>query len=168
MFKPVQGAVGELAQILGAADLVAYVNVDFANKIMTAIAGGHHTYVIVSELGLVEAMKVTSADLFGLVIERAKDGTTAQVFNAGATIEYVLTSEAVLDIVNARLAEIAIEDTLTFSINAPHAVVRTGLNVDITVQPTAITSPNNTIDVTGSGFEIGVDVERGAFGCCDD
>jgi urease gamma subunit len=168
MFKPVQGAAGELAQVASTADLVIYVNSDLASKITTALAGVHHTYIVVSEVGVVEAMKVTSADLFGLVVERAKDGTTAKTFNAGATVEYALTSDAVLDIVNERLAEIGVEDTLTFSINLPHAVERTGDNVDITIQPMTLTSPNSTIDITGSGFDIGLDVERGAFGCCDD
>lgn len=168
MFKPVQGATGELAQAASALDVILYVNADLANKLTTALSGGHHTYVLIEEVGSVEAVKVTAADLFGLTVERAQDGSTAKAFSAGATVEYALVSAAVADLVDDRLAELGIEGTLNFVINEPHAVDKVDDLVTITIQPMTITSPNGTIDVTGEGFTLGLDVERGAFGCCDD
>lgn len=171
MFKPVQGATGLLAQAVGVLDTVLYVNADLGNKLAVALGTGlgNFTYVLVSELGVVEAMKVTAADIYGLTVERAKDGSVARPFSVGAVVEYALVSEAVLDMINDRLQSLGDVNTLTFEINAPHTVVKddTGL-VTIDIKPMTITSPDGTIDVTGDGDSLGIAVKRGAFGCCDE
>lgn len=168
MFKPALAATGELQAPIGVADTVLYVDIALANAVMTAIGLTDFTYLILEEAGKVEAVKVTAAELSFLTVERAKEGTTAQVFAAGATLRYELISEVVSDLVDARLAALGIEDTLTFTINSPHTVVRELNEVGITIVPLTLTSEDGTIDITGESPNLDIAVQRGAFGCCDE
>lgn len=169
MFKPLQGVSGTLVQPAGAGDNIMYVDAQLAAWISAGLTpgAGNHTYLLIEQTGMSEAVKVMDFTPFALLVERGKDGSSPKTFLEGATLKYILTAEAVGELVVEAINALPPEAVLQFSINAPHSVERVDEQVTINIQPPNITSPDGTIDVTGSGLDIGISIQRGAFGCCD-
>jgi hypothetical protein len=167
MFKPLQGVHGTLETALGQADNVMYVDAQLVADLTARMGIGNYTYLLIEQMDTAEAVLVSGFTSYGVLIERGKDGSVPITFLPGATIKYVLTSEAVGGMVSDYVNSLGLDAVTTFTINAPHTVDKMGNEVTIDIKPPNISSPDGSIDVTGSGLDIGVSVQRGAFGCCD-
>jgi hypothetical protein len=122
--------------------------------------------MFISDGVYVELVKVTELDGGYFSVVRAQDGTTARAFPIDSRMYFEMSGAAVTDMVNAAIAELSLPDLLTFVINSPHTVERQGTDVVFDIQKLPLVSPNSTIDITTVGDGYGLDIERGAFGCC--
>lgn len=168
MFRPAHQAVGYIAWPIGASDSQLTVDAAMYGQVIAAIQSpGDSTYLAINGSGLVEVIRVVGWNAGTLTIERGIDNTLPSAFPMGTPIRYILAAAAAQDMVNEAIAGIVTPVNYTFNINAPNTVDVVGNNVNISIPPTNIMSPDGTIDVTGSGTSIGVAVVRGAFGCCE-
>lgn len=169
MFKPLQGASGTLVQPLGSADNIMYVDPQLIAYVYAGLGAGdgNHTFLLIEQAGIAEAVKVMDFGPYALIVERGKDGSQPRNFIPGATIRYILTTEAVQGIVYDYVTSLGLDAVTTFDINAPHVVTKLGNQVTLDIKSPNISSPDGSIDVTGTGLDIGVSIQRGAFGCCD-
>lgn len=168
MFKPVYGASGTLEVGVSAVANLLVPNANLYSQLQAVLGegGADHTYLLLTDGIQTEVVKVTSLDAGVLSVVRAQDGTTGKVFAAGTLITYQLTAAAVTDIAAALIAAAGLPSGLTFVINAPNTVSQVGDEVTINIPKLPIVSLNATVDVTTVGDGYGVDIERGAFGCC--
>ncbi|MES2704847.1 MAG: hypothetical protein V4649_19585 [Bacteroidota bacterium] len=168
MFKPAYGVGGTLlAGISNVANLMQPSSASYAQMLaVLGEAGTDHTYMFLSDGVTIELIKVTQLNAGYASIERGKDGTVAQAFPLGTSLFFEMSGIAVTEMINAAIAAAGLPATLTFSINAPNTVVKVGSAVTINVPKLPLTSPDATVDVTVVGDGYGIDVERGAFGCC--
>lgn len=168
MFRPAHAAVGTLTTSLGASGNVMVPDAQLFAAVSAAIINvGDTTYLQVGEAPWVEIVRVDGFNAGVFLITRAIDGTLLSAFPAGTPVRYVMAAEAVSVMIQDVVDLLALPANLVFAINAPNSVSVAGSNVNINIVPTSVTSPDGTIDVTGSGSAIGVSVVRGAFGCCD-
>lgn len=168
MFRPAHTAVGSLLSSLGSSSNVMQPDTALFVAVSTAIiAPGDTTYLQIGEAPWTEVVRVTAFNAGILTIVRGIDGTLPGAFPAGTPVRYILAAEAVEAMIQAAIAALALPGSLTFQINAPNAVDVVGNNVIFAIAPANITSPDGSVDVTGSGNSIGVSVARGAFGCCE-
>jgi hypothetical protein len=129
-------------------------------------AGTDHTYLFVSDGVTVELIKVTQLNAGVMSVVRGQDGTSAHAFPIGSSMYFQMSGVAVSEMIATAIAAAGLPATLTFAINAPNTVNKVGSVVTINVPKLPLTSPDGTVDVTTVGDGYGVDVERGAFGCC--
>lgn len=102
MFKPVHSLLGTLTTGVSAVATSIVLDEDSACILSTILKEpGDYTYLMISQLPKLEIVKVT-ATLPNIVITRAQDGTTAQSFTAGATVEFVFSESAIQDIINEK------------------------------------------------------------------
>lgn len=168
MFKPTYGVGGTLTVGISNAAIVMVPSAGLYSQLESILgeAGSDYTYLFLSDGVNVELVKVTQLNAGTFTIVRGQDGTTARAFPLGAKAYFEMSGIAVTDMVNAAIALAGLPSTLTFAINGPNTVVKVGSVVTINVPKIPLTSPNSTIDVTVVGNGYGVDIERGAFGCC--
>lgn len=168
MYKSVYGAAGTLTGGVSAVANILQVSADLYSELNAVLGegGSNHTYLILSDGLQVEVVKVTQLNGGNVSVVRAQDGTTGKVFAAGTIVTFALTSAAVTDIAAALIAAAGLPSGLTFAINSPNTVNQVGSVVTINVPKLPLVSPDGTVDVTTVGNGYGIDIERGAFGCC--
>lgn len=168
MFKPAYGVGGELD--LGISNssnlLVPDANVYAQVQAVLGEAGTDYTYMFLSDGVNVELIKVTQLNDGYFSIERGQDGTTARAFPLESRIYFEMSAIAVSDMITAALAAASLPAILNFEVNAPNTVEQIGDTVTFNIPKLELTSPTSTIDVTTVGDGYGIDIERGAFGCC--
>lgn len=165
MFKPVHNANGCLTSAVssGAGLLALDSDTISALSAVLGLGGSDHTYLRIGEPPLCEVVRVSNVTMDGTVdAVRAQDGTSARAFSAGAPVEYVMTAQAVEDIVNATVSPnnvtVVAGDNITVSEGPEGTFTVSAVGANITSE--------GTIAVSGTYPNISIDVERGAFGCC--
>lgn len=99
MFKPVHGVRGYLAT--GINTFATSIQLDDATVCLlkSMLPSGDYTYLLIQTAYSYEIVKTVSFTGNALNVVRARDGTTALVFPAGATVVFVLSQSAINDIV---------------------------------------------------------------------
>lgn len=167
MFKPVHNASGYLLENISNVATVLMLDLPTITLLASVLGTGgvDHTYLAIGTAPLMEIVRVNVVDLAGTVqVTRAQDLTTGRTFSAGAVVRYVLAAAAVADIVDE-------------TVNPNNVDIVAGNNITVVEFPTGtftvstdplqLTSADGTVTITGTYPELSVDVERGAFGCCD-
>ena len=167
MYKPMHGAKGTLAAALSNVSIVMQVDENLYAKLEGFIGAEDFSYLAIDDGVNIEVVQV-NGQVDGVVnIERAKDGTTGTTFGVGASVYYILTSEAVQFLVDNTIESEGFGE-FTFSINEPHTVENDDGVVTINIVKPELSSEDLTIDVTSLDYGYNVAVRRGAFGCCPD
>ncbi len=168
MFKPAYGVGGTLLAGISASANLMQPSVASYSQMSAALgeAGTDHTYMLLSDGVNVELVKVTQLNEGYASIVRGQDGTTAAAFALGSIIYFDMTGAAVTDMITAALDAAALPSGLTFVINEPHTADLAGSVLTLNIEKLPLTSPDGTVDVTTVGDGYGIDIERGAFGCC--
>lgn len=130
MFKTLYGLSGELSVDL--TDFAATISVDdsMLAKLRIGLGSGDYTYLIVKTDTTYEIVRTNGFIGNTISVVRAQDDTTAQAFDSGSTVEFVMGDQAIADIINDRmLGEVSITgsgmvtvtklDSNTYSIYAP-------------------------------------------------
>lgn len=78
---------------------------DAASLLRSRLGTDGYTYLLLSNAANYEVVKATAVVASVVTIERAKDGTTAAVFTMGDTVEFILGSDAVADIVSEKVLD---------------------------------------------------------------
>ena len=161
------GAKGTLAAALSNVSIVMQVDENLYAKLEGFIGAEDFSYLAIDDGVNIEVVQV-NGQVDGVVnIERAKDGTTGTTFGVGASVYYILTSEAVQFLIDNTIDSEGFGE-FTFNINEPHTVVNKDGVVTINIEMLSIDTENETIDVSTNGYGYFIDVRRGAFGCCPD
>ncbi len=168
MFKPTYGVGGILDFALSNVSNLILPSTAVYSQLQAILGEGgtDHTYMFVTDEVNIELVKVTQLNGGYLTVVRAQDGTTARAFGLNSRIYFEMSGIAVTDMINAALALAGLPATLTFAINAPNTAVKVGSVVTINIPKLPLTSPDSTITVATLGDGYGIDIERGAFGCC--
>lgn len=168
MFKPTYGVGGTLLTAVSNSSLLMEPSVAIYSQLKDILGenGSDYTYIFITDGVNIELVKVTELDSGYFTVVRGQDGTTARAFAAGSRMYFEMSGIAIADMITAALEAASLPTTLTFSINAPNTVTKIGSSVDINVPQLPLVSPNSTIDVSAVGNGYGIDIERGAFGCC--
>lgn len=103
MIREYYGLKGVLTVGVGSGMLNLFVNPEFSGAIAVSgfVSGVDEAYFSVTSGGYTEVVKVIGIAGDVLIVDRAQVGTVAQAFPQGATIEYVVTSAAIIEQIGA-------------------------------------------------------------------
>lgn len=162
MFKPVHGIRGNLTQLLTAfADAIS-IDSSSMTLLQKILGNSDYTYLLIRTSYDYEIVKTNGWIGNSVSIVRAQDGTIAQEFPIGASVEFVLSTSALSDIVNQHsLGEIELTGAGIVTVQ------KTGVNqYTISAPKIGITSDSDKILVGGEfpNFVISTPLLRD---CCD-
>lgn len=167
MFKPAPNACGSLQSVV--TELTTVIVVDsglyaYLSEVL-GVAGADHTYLRLGNAPTCEYIRVTSVSATPneLVIERGMDDTEATTFAVGADIEYVLTAEAVEDIVST-------SEGLSFTVEAGNGIAvasdEPGVFVVSLETELGFVSSNGSLDIVAEDGVVNFVLNPNAQGCC--
>lgn len=166
MFLPIHSRAGYLADAASSASNVLQLSDDLYSALESVLGefGANHTYLAVQG-PVYEVVRVNQ--LIGTcqaTVTRGIDGTAASAIAAGTVIVPSIPAAAVQDMIDASLPS----DAFTLAGTYPITVTE-GANHDYTIALTALqlTSPDATVDITGTWPSLGLAVNRSALGYCD-
>lgn len=168
MFKPVYAPSGSLLYAASAPANVITLSASLYSNLVAVLGedGTDHTYALLADGVSSEVVAITQLSEEEAVVSRGQDGTTPVAFGAGTTVTPIIPSAAIAEMIADAIADAALPASLSFEINEPHTVEEDAGVVTINIAKLPLTSLNSTIDVTTVGDGYGIDVQRGAFGCC--
>lgn len=167
MFKPVYAPSGVLITAVSALANIFAISSNLYAHLSAVLgeAGSDYTYLLVTDGVNAEVVKVTQLNAGLATVVR---DASSEAFGAGTSVTAIIPAEAISDMIDSAIADASLPASLTFAINDPHTVEEVAGVVTINVEKMPLTSPNSTIDISVVGDGYGIDVERGAFGCCPD
>lgn len=161
MFKPAHGICGILtAEASSIANILA-IDANSIGKLETILGSGDWTYLRIDMGAYVEVVRVAGVGTSSVVVDRGIDGTSAAVHAKGATIEYILTAQAVLDMTQQ-------SDSAGNTIVAQlplHATTDAGITT-ISIDPLALTSDDGSLEVVGTYPKLSISIDRTKTNCC--
>lgn len=130
MFKTLYGFNGTLSAALTSFATAIAVDDELLAKLRIALTGTDYTYLIIKTATTYEIVKTNGFIGNTIGVARAQEGSTAQAFAVGTSVEFVLADQAIADMINDRmLGQINIVgsgmvtvtklDTNSYSIYAP-------------------------------------------------
>lgn len=163
MFKSIYGLVGSLtANLTNFATTMTVDDSTLAILNKTLINSGDYTYLIIKTTTTYEIVQVTGFTGNNVNIVRAQDGTTAQAFNSGTEIDFVMGDSAIADIINEKML-----GQITITGSGMVTVTQLGPNsYQISAPPISITSESDKVLVGGEfpNFVLSAPI---VSGCCD-
>lgn len=162
MFVPMHIAPGKLTSAIASSSNLIAVNPEFYADFMQRI-GVNHTYLAISNGTTVEIVRATgTANYCILAVGRAVDNTIGRAFPSSCDIRYVLTAEAIKDIVNTHQpAEVTITAGDGISVEQEFTNVFT-----ISAVPVNLTSGDESISIIGTAPNLDIRVDSKLNSCC--
>lgn len=162
MFKSLYGLCGILAA--PATNFATSITVDdeLLAKLRLGLAGTDYTYLIIKTTTAYEIVRTNGFVGNTVAIIRAEDGTTAQAFPAGTTVEFVMGDQAIADMINDRmLGQINITGTGIIEVTKT-----SDTSYSIYAPPVTIVSESDKVLVGGEfpNFVLSAPL---VSGCCD-
>lgn len=164
MLKPLHALDGCLS-----ADITAFADLIFLDNESTALIVANMdaddvTYIAVGEAPSMEVMRLRFVNSTYFEVTRGADDTTATAFPINTPVKYILAYDMVQEMIDA-ISPVAFDVVGTSPVN----VADNGSGTfTVSIDPTTITSPDGTINVLGAYPDFKIDIERGAFGCCEE
>lgn len=164
MLKPLHALNGCLsAAITAVADLI-FLDAESTALIVANMAFDDATYIVVGESPVIEVMRLRFVDSTYFEVTRGADDTTPTAFPIGTPVKYIFAFDMAQEMIDA-ISPIAFDVVGT----SPIQVADSGSGVfTVSILPTTLTSPDGTINVLGTYPAFEIDIERGAFGCCEE
>lgn len=118
MIREYYGLKGVLTIGVGSGMLNLFVNPEFSGAIAVSgfVSGVDEAYFSLSSGSYTEVVKVIGIAGDVLIVDRAQVGTVAQAFPAGAAIEYVVTSAAIIEQIGAISTDVNITGSGTATV----------------------------------------------------
>lgn len=166
MYKSAINASGFLLEDAAALANVISVSSNVYQRLAGILGtlGVDHTYMQLGDAPNAEIIRVKQVNnvSFELIVDRAVEGTTAKAYPAATSIAYVLTENAIMDIINATIAP-----TLTITAMAPLVAEVVATNTyELSLTPLALGSNNESVLFTGTWPNIDLAVNPASNGCC--
>jgi hypothetical protein len=162
MFKSLYGLCGELAASLTNFATAMTVDDELLGKLRLGLKGSDYTYLIVKTATAYEIVRTNGFVGNNVSLIREQDGTDAQAFPSGTTVEFVMGDQAIADMINDRML-----GQLTLTGEGIVTVTKTSDNsYSIYAPPVSITSESDKVLVGGEfpNFVLSAPL---VSGCCD-
>src|ERR1700743_543703 len=162
MFKSLYGLYGELEVALTTFAAAITVDDEMLAKLRIGLKGTDYTYLIIKTSTTYEIVRTNGFVGNTVAVVRAQDGTLAQAFGVGTSVEFVMGDSAISNMINERmLGQITITGggMVTVTKNSPN-------NYTIYAPPVSIVSDSDKVLVGGEypNFILSAPL---VSGCCD-
>lgn len=103
MFRTLYGLSGALTAALTDFATAIAVDDETLMRLRQCLVGEDYTYLIVKTVAAYEIVKTSGFVGNTVGVVRAQDGTVAQAFAVGTTVEFVMGDQAIADIINDKM-----------------------------------------------------------------
>lgn len=162
MFVPAHKVDGMLILGITSGSPNMYVDPTTAAELVRLLGTDNHTYLKLSNgPQAIEVVKATGISGNAVSIERGADSTLAMPFPTTTRVQFVFTAEAATDLVNQMpvIELFSSSPLINITEHNPN-------QYEINYEPKSYYSPNSTVNVHEGEYEVEMQVNASALGCC--